>query len=98
MKKIVLLIIMLQISNCSFAYTSWENSPNNWNNSEYNWNNSSYNWNNSPYNWQNSQYNPNANIIYDNNGNPQGYAVPKTNGSGINLYNFNGKRTNYYNY
>ena len=55
-------------------------------------------WEDSPYNWDNSRYNPNANIIYDSQGQAQGYAVPKQNGTGVNVYDFNGKRQGYYNY
>lgn len=99
MKKFLLsLLIILSAPSICLAFTSWENSPNNWNNSENNWENSSNNYKNSPNNWTNSQNNPKANLIYDNHGNPQGYAVPKSNGTGVNVYDFNGNRKNYYNY
>ena len=55
-------------------------------------------WENSPNNWNNSRNNPNANLIYDNYGNAQGYAVPKANGTGVNVYDFDGNRRGYYNY
>lgn len=99
MKKYILILTLLFIIDSQgFAFTTWENSPNNWNNSVNNWQNSPNNWVNSPNNWNNSIYNPNANIIYDSNGNARGYAVPKSNGTGINIYDFNGNRNGYYNY
>ncbi len=98
MKKL-LIFTMLFFSNLQmFAYTTWENNPNNWNNSTTNWDNSSTNWKNSPANWANNPMNPNANIIYDNNGKAQGYAVFKENGKGVNIYDFNGNRQEYYNF
>ncbi|CCY24403.1 tat pathway signal sequence [Brachyspira sp. CAG:484] len=99
MKKFILILMLLLINTTQvFAFTTWENSPNNWNNSINNWQNSPNNWVNSPNNWNNSINNPNANIIYDSNGNARGYAVPKSNGTGMNLYDFNGNRNGYYNY
>ena len=99
MKKILILIaIMLVSQTFVYSYTPWADSPNNWNNSENNWQNSSNNWKNSPNNWKNSPRNPNANLIYDNNCNPQGYFVTKQNGTGVNVYDFNGNRRGYYNY
>ena len=99
MKKfLIVLLILIGVQQMTKAFTTWENSPNNWNNSEANWENSSNNWKNSPNNWINSPNNPNANLIYDNNGNPRGYAVPKSNGTGVNVYDFNGNRQVYYNY
>ena len=99
MKKLIYLALFSFIfAQVSYAYTSWENNPYNWDNSENNWDNSSKNRRNSPYNWDNSPYNPNANIIYDNNGKPQEYAVQKPNGKGVNVYDFKGKRQGYYNY
>ena len=99
MKKVVfLLVIGILFTEGAFAYTSWENSPRNFDNSTRNFANSPRNWENSPRNWNNSIRNPNANIIYDNNGNPQGYAVPKSSGTGVNIYSFNGDRQGYFNY
>lgn len=98
MKKILVLAILLALPTVSFGFTSWENSPNNCNNSVNNWENSPNNWQNSPNNWNNSRNNPNANLIYDNYGNAQGYAVPKANGTGVNVYDFDGNRRGYYNY
>lgn len=99
MKKIFfvgLIILLFQVR--AFAYTSWENSSDNFNNSKYNYENSPSNYKNSPYNWNNSPSNPNAkNIIYNSNGKPQGYAVPKSNGTGVNLYDFNGNFQGYSN-
>ena len=91
MKKFFCLIFLSEIlfSLPCFAYTTWENNPNNWNNSQYNWQNSPNNWNNSPNNWNNSRHNPKAMLIY---------VVPKANGSGVNIYDLNGNRNNYYNY
>lgn len=94
----IILICVFFLCQPCFAFTKWEDSPYNWNNAEHNWQNSSTNWRNSPGNWNNSRYNPNANIIYDSQGQAQGYAVPKQNGTGVNVYDFNGKRQGYYNY
>lgn len=98
MKKILSLICLLTFAPTCFAYTKWENSPYNYNNSENNWQNSSNNWNNNPGNWNNSRFNPDANLIYDSQGQAQGYAVQKQNETGVNVYDFNGKRQGYYNY
>lgn len=99
MKKIILMIaFLLSFNSIALAYTTWENNPANWENSSTNWDNNSMNWKNSPKNWNNNPMNPNANVIYDNKGNPQGYAVPKGNGKGVNIYNFEGDRQGYYNY
>ena len=98
MKKIICVLLLNLICFPVFAYTSWENSPNNWDNSVNNFANSPNNFANSPNNWNNSVNNPKANIIYDNNGNPQGYAVPKSSGTEVNVYDFNGNRQGYYNY
>lgn len=97
-KRFIILICVFFLYQPCFAFTKWEDSPYNWNNAEHNWQNSSTNWRNSPGNWNNSRYNPNANIIYDSQGQAQGYAVPKQNGTGVNVYDFNGKRQGYYNY
>lgn len=97
-KMFSILICTFILSQPCFAFTKWEDSPYNWNNAEHNWQNSSSNWKNSPGNWNNSRYNPNANIIYNSQGQAQGYAVPKQNGTGVNVYDFNGKRQGYYNY
>ena len=99
MKQILFIVALSFVcAQCAEAFTSWENSPNNWNNSENIWENSPNNWQNSPNNWNNSRNNPNANLIYDNYGNAQGYAVPKSNGTGVNVYDFNGNRRGDYNY
>ena len=97
-KRFIILICVFFLYQPCFAFTKWEDSPYNWNNAEHNWQNSSTNWRNSPGNWNNSRYNPNANIIYDSQGQAQGYAVLKQNGTGVNVYDFNGKRQGYYNY
>jgi hypothetical protein len=91
------LIIFLVIPINVFAgATAWEDSPYNWDNSEHNWDNNSNNWNNSPNNWENSPNNWNSDrIIRDNNGNPTGYTVPKSDG-GANIYDLDGNREGYY--
>ena len=78
----VLLAIIAFIMSVDFAVAqNFESSPYNFENSPYNFNNSPYNFNNSPYNFNNSPYNMNStNGIYDNNGNRQGYAVPRPDG------------------
>lgn len=96
--KNFLCVLLLLSCLPTFAFTSLGNSPNNWNNSANNWQNSSNNWNNRPNNWNNPINSPNANIIYDSNGNAKGYAVLKSNGSGVNIYDFNGNRNGCYNY
>ncbi len=78
-----------------FSFNSWENSPNNWENSKMNWENSEMNWKNSPMNYENSpmKYN-NKRIIRDNQGNPEGYVVPKDDG-GANVFDMDGDREGY---
>jgi hypothetical protein len=73
----------------------WSGSPNNWENSANNWDNSPSNWNNNPANWENSpnRYG-NDRIIYDDRGNPSGYAVPKPSG-GVNIFDLEGNRRGY---
>jgi len=98
MKKILILSLLVLSSNTAFANPyDYKNSPYNYDNSRYNYQNSSYNYQNSPYNYNNNPYNPNANIIYDENGKAKGYAVEKANGTGVNYYNFKGKRQGYSN-
>jgi hypothetical protein len=66
---------------------SWANSPLNWQNSPLNYQNSPLNYNNSPLNYENSPLNYNSNRgIYDSDGNRWGYAVPREDGSGTNLF------------
>jgi hypothetical protein len=73
----------------------WGSSPNNWDNSVNNWENSPNNWKNSPGNWENSPNRwGNERLIYDNDGDSIGYAVPKEEG-GVNIYNFDGNRRGY---
>ena len=92
MKRLFLVITL--ISTTALA-NDWKTSPDNWNNSSNNWENSSSNWNNSPSNWDNSPSNyGNSRIIRDASGNPQGYAVPKSDG-GVNFYDQNGTRKGY---
>jgi hypothetical protein len=77
------------------AAQGYNSSPYNYQNSEYNYQNSPYNYRNSPYNYQNSPYNPfSTNGIYDNDGNRQGYAVPRSDG-GVNLFDNDGNRLGY---
>lgn len=82
----------------SWGYFSgdWKDSPANWSNSLGNWENSPSNWKNSPANWANSPYNwGNDRIIRDNAGRPRGYIVPRSHGSGANIYDFRGERRAY---
>jgi hypothetical protein len=82
------------LSGASYA-TEWQSSPYNWQNSPYNWQNSPYNWQNSPNNWQNSpQRFGNDRIIRDQDGQPQGYMVPRQDG-GLNFFDFQGNRQGY---
>ena len=96
MKYMILLVLLVMLLVSIKARSEdWNSSPNNWNNSPSNWENSQSNWNNSPNNWSNSPNNfGNTRIIRDNNGNAQGYAVPKADG-GVNLFNQNGTRKGY---
>ena len=73
---------------------SFQNSPSNFRNSEANFQNSPGNFRNSPSNYQNSPINPQGNGIYDNAGNYQGYAVPRSDG-GLNIFSPSGNRTGY---
>lgn len=92
--KVLILSALLVVSLNAFS-NDWNSSPNNWDNSTNNWDNSPNNWKNSPNNWDNSPNNyGNTRIIRNNNGEPQGYAVPKSNG-GVNYYDQNGKRRGY---
>ena len=92
---VVALSIIMGISICVAVAGDWNSSPNNWENSPNNWNNSPNNWNNSPNNWNNSPNKwGNDRIIYDNDGQPKGYVVPKENG-GANVYDLNGNRRGY---
>ncbi len=91
----VLALILALTSATVVAAQDWNSSPNNWDNNPNNWENSQYNWKNSPYNWDNSPNKwGNDRIIYDNEGNASGYAVPKKDG-GVNIYDFKGKRKEY---
>ena len=99
--KLVFLVVFASICATSAAQQrqNWADSADNWQNSTDNWQNSANNWRNSPDNWQNSADNANSdNAIYDNRGNRTGYAVEKSDGTGINLYDDLGNRTGYHNY
>jgi hypothetical protein len=93
--NIIGIVTFLVFSGHSMAAQDWDSSPHNWENSSNNWNNSSTNWKNNPGNWENSpnRYG-NDRIIYDSEGDPSGYAVPKESG-GMNLYDFEGNRKGY---
>ena len=87
----VTLLISTIIAGASFAQ-NWPNSPNNWQNSPNN-------WQNNPNNWQNNSNNFNSqNGIYDNEGNRLGYAVPRADGSGVNIFKDDGDHLGYQNY
>ena len=101
MKKVALLLVFavaLSAQIKAYAYTSWENSPSNFNNSQANFQNSTANFRNSPANYQNSIANPDRSSVIDANGNNFGYAVPKSNGSGVNIYSNDGSFRGYFNY
>ena len=91
--KLILLFILQQIT---FVHSdSWDSNPNNWNNSPNNWENSPNNWNNSHNNWENSPNNLNSDrIIRNEEGEPTGYSVPKSDG-GTNYFDLDGNRTGY---
>jgi hypothetical protein len=85
--------------NWNNSLQNWQNNPNNWQNSSSNWQNTSQDWRNNPQNWENSAQNyNNANGIYDQSGNRIGYAVPRTDGSGVNYFDNSGHRTGYQNF
>ena len=93
MKRLLTILFLLTATT---AYGGdWDSSPSNWENSESNWENSSSNWRNSPSNYENSptKYG-NDRIVYDEDGEPTGYAVPKKSG-GVNIYDLKGKRKAY---
>ena len=93
--NIIGIVTVLAFSAGSATAEGWGSSPNNWENSSNNWDNSSSNWKNSPNNWENSPSRFGKDrIIYDGEGNPAGYAVPKDSG-GVNLYDFDGNRRGY---
>ena len=91
-KVIVFLVLFLAVPCFGQDYESspfnYDNSPYNYENSPYNYRNSRDNWDNSPYKWGNDR------IIRDNDGNPQGYAVPKRDG-GVNFFDLDGNRKGY---
>lgn len=66
-------------------------SPYSYESSPYNYQNSPYNYRNSPYNYRNSPVNPDSNGVYDSQGNRQGYAVPRRDGSGFNVFSNDGR-------
>ena len=83
--NIIATVATLALSIGLATAQDWAGSPNNWENSSNNWDNSSANWTNNPRNWENSpnRYG-NDRIIYNGEGNPAGYAVPKDSG-GVNI-------------
>lgn len=91
--------VLVIVTGATAYAQNWENSPYNFKNSPYNFQNSPYNFRNSPYNFDNSQYNYGANNgIYTPNGSRQGYAAPRADGSGVNLFDSNGNPMGYHNY
>ena len=94
MKRLIgRLILSLSLSMCVMAGSVYaqgldsENSPYSYDNSKYNSANSPYNYNNSKYNPKNSIYSNSDRIIYDEQGNATGYAVPKE-GGGVNYFEY----------
>lgn len=88
-------VLVIVLSSPVVSMGGWNANPNNWENSASNWENSSGNWENSPGNWENNPYNSTSDrIVYDNDGRPSGYVVPKDSG-GANIYDFNGNRRGY---
>ena len=67
----------------------------------YSSSNNPYAAQNNPYSYQNNPFNPDnsqfggKNAIYDDDGNYTGYAVPKSDGSGVNIFSPDGDRTGY---
>ena len=68
--------------------SNWKNHPSNWDNNPNNWKNHPSNWDNNPNRWGNDR------IVRDNQGNPQGYTVPRNDG-GLNIFDFQGNRQGY---
>lgn len=98
-QSIVAVIMLSVFAMITFISTAraydWESSPLNWENSPNNWQNSPNNWQNGPNNWQNSPNRfGNERIIRDNQGQPDGYVVPRQDG-GANIYNLDGTRRGY---
>jgi hypothetical protein len=93
--KFILFSLSLILSTGNASASDYNSSPNNYNNSPNNYDNSPNNYNNSPNNYENSpnKYG-NKRIIRDNDGNPSGYAVPKSDG-GINYFDMDGNRIGY---
>jgi|GEM_PF-5853376 len=98
MKKVFFCLGLMLVIASPVVAQDWKDNPSNWNNNSSNWQNNPSNWENNPSNWNNSQSNPKANLIYDNEGHATGYVVPKSNGSGVNIFDFSGKNKGYYNY
>jgi hypothetical protein len=70
------------------AADNWENSGKNHENTAQKWDNSPKNWDNDPRNRDSTR------ILYDNQGRPMGYLVPKGNG-GANYFDLSGHRRGY---
>jgi hypothetical protein len=93
MKTIVVLALLaisisVRANDFNDSILNFENSPLNFQNSPLNFENSPQNFENSPQKFNNDR------IIRDNNGQPKGYFVPKSDG-GINYFDLNGNRQGY---
>ena len=84
-------ILLSLTASSAFAQQGNPYSPSN---NPYAAQNNPYAPQNNPFNPDNSQFGG-KNAIYDNNGNYTGYAVPKEDGSGVNIFSPNGQRRGY---
>ena len=96
MRKIVLASVTALALAPIAAHAQWtiQSSPYSIQNSPYSIENSPYSIQNSPYSIQNAPGAIGGNGIYGNNGQWQGYAVPRPDG-GLNVFDPSGNRTGY---
>ena len=96
MRKIVLVSVTALALAPVAAHAQWtiQSSPYSIQNSPYNIQNSPYSIQNSPYSIPNTPGAIGGNGIYGNNGQWQGYAVPRPDG-GLNVFDPSGNRTGY---
>jgi hypothetical protein len=90
MKKIAISMVIAG----SLLAQDYNSSPYNYRNSENAYDNSPYKYENSPNNYRNQDHYGNDRIIRDNEGNAEGYAVPKQDG-GVNFFDMQGNRKGY---
>ena len=91
MRILIISLVLIGLSAPAFAQQGNPFSPSN---NPYAPQNNPYSQQNNPFNPDNSRFGG-RNAIYDSQGNYTGYAVPKTDGTGINIFRPDGNRTGY---